>query len=228
MPYHISLDLDFKRNPYKGTYIALEGIDGSGKTYQTDALEEYFRKEGKVVVIAREPRKDSGVLHEVIADVLLGNIKMSPLAMQYLFTADRINNQEEVIIPALKEGKIVIADRSFWSVIPYALSDLKLEFNEQNTNFLLLSQGILSSYPHIIVPDKIMFLNISVDTAMERLSKRPEAKEIYEKRSKIEKHYQGYQWLLHQFKKEFTIINAEYRPEEVTRELVRKLPRSLM
>ena len=187
MPYHISLDLDFKRNPYEGKYFALEGIDGSGKTYQTDTIANYFRKKGKEVIIAREPRKEHGVLHETIANVLLGKIKMSPLALQYLFTADRILNQEETIIPALKEGKIVIADRSFWSIIPYALSDLKLDFTENATNFMLMGQGILSSYHQTVIPDKILFLDISVDTAMERLSGKSEAKEIYEKRSKIEK-----------------------------------------
>lgn len=223
MKYHISLDLDFKRNPYKGTYIALEGIDGSGKTYQTDALEAYFRKIGKEVVVAREPRKESGVLHEVISDVLLGKIKMSPLSMQYLFTADRINNQEEVIIPALKEGKIVIADRSFWSIIPYALSDLKMDFTPDAVKFLLLSHNVLSPYQPTIVPDCIAFLNISVDTAMSRLSGRSEAKEIYEKRSKIEKHTKGYHWLLDNFAAEFTIIDGEQDKSDVTKQIVKSL-----
>lgn len=223
MPYHISLDLDFKRNPYRGTYIALEGIDGSGKTYQTDALEEHLRKKGQEVFVAREPRKDGSPLSEVIMDVLTGKIKLPPLAIQYLFTTDRIMNQKEVILPALEAGKTVIADRSFWSIIPYALSDLRLDFNEENTNFLLLSQGIFATYPHIVVPDKIMFLDISVDTAMERLSKRTEAKEIYEKKSKIEKHYKGYHWLLNAYANEFTIIDGECSQQEVTQKIVKAL-----
>lgn len=223
MNYHIELDLDFKRNPYKGKYFALEGIDGSGKTYQTDALCEYFKKKGQEFVIAREPRKESGVLHEIVSNVLLGKIKMSPLSLQYLFTADRILNQEEVIIPALKEGKIVIADRSFWSIIPYALSDLKLQFTEEATNFMLMGQGILSPYHQTIVPDKIFFLDISVDTSMERLSGKSEAKEIYEKRSKIEKHHKGYHWVLEHYADEFTIIDGECTQKEVTQKIIKLL-----
>lgn len=223
MKYHISLDLDFKRNPYKGTYIALEGVDGSGKTYQTDALEAYFKKKGQDVLIAREPRKEGGPLSEVIMQVLTGEIKLPPLAIQYLFTTDRIMNQKEVILPALESGRTVIADRSFWSIIPYALSDLRLDFNEENTNFLLLSQGILSSYPHIVVPDKILFLDISVDIAMERLSKRTEVKEIYEKRSKIERHYKGYHWLIEHYPAEFSIIDGEQDKKDVTKQLINVL-----
>jgi dTMP kinase len=224
MKYHIAFDVDFKRNPYKGTYIALEGIDGSGKTYQTDALESYFRKKGKEVVIAREPRKEEGALHEVIAGILLGKIKLSsPLAMQYLFTADRMLNQEDVIIPALKEGKIVIADRSFWSILPYALSDLKMEFSEEAANFMLMGQGILSPYHQTIVPNKVLFLDISVDTAMERLSGRSEAKEIYEKRSKVAKHHKGYHWLLEHYGSEFTIIDGEKEMKDVTKQLIKVL-----
>lgn len=219
--YHISLDLEFKRNAFPGTYIALEGIDGSGKTFQTEALTEYFTKKGKEVIVAREPRKEEGVLHEMISNILLGKVKMSPLAMQYLFTADRMLNQEETIIPALKEGKCVIADRSFWSIIPYAVSDLKLDFTEDAVMYLLMSQGILSAYHQTIVPDKILFLDISVDTAMERLAGKSEAKEIYEKRSKVAKHYKGYHWVLDHYGEEFAIINGEQSQKDVTRDIVK-------
>jgi dTMP kinase len=223
MSHNISLNLDFKRNPHKGTYIALEGIDGSGKTFQTDALETYFKKKGHEVLIAREPRKENSPLSNVINDVLTGKIKFSPLAIQYLFTTDRIMNQEEIILPALEAGKTVIADRSFWSIIPYALSDLKLDFNDENTYFLLLSQGILSSPPYIVVPDKIFFLDISVETAMQRLSHRSEEKEIYEKKSKITKHHKGYHWLRERFPEEFKVIDGECSEEEVTKKILQEL-----
>src|SRR4051812_38840306 len=101
MKYHVEFDIDFKRNPYKGVYIALEGIDGSGKTIQTEKLVEYLRSTGRDVVTTREPRKEEGILSGLIHAILFGKIKMSPVALQYLFTADRILNQEETVIPAL-------------------------------------------------------------------------------------------------------------------------------
>lgn len=227
MKYHVAFDIDFRRNPHKGLYIALEGIDGSGKTSQTDAVAAYFEKKGREVIIAREPRKERGVLHETIMDVLLGRIKMTPLAMQYLFTADRMLNQDEIIIPALKEGKIVLADRSFWSILPYALSDLKMEFSDEAAKFMLVGQGILSQYHQTIVPNHVLFLDISVDTAVKRLAGKSEAKEIYEKRSKIEKHYKGYHWLLDHFRDEFTILDGEQSEKQVTKQIVKAMEKSL-
>src|SRR5581483_2417078 len=187
MKHHISFDIDFKRHPYKGCYVVLEGIDGSGKSYQLEAVAKALEKEGKEVVITREPRKEAGVFHELVMDVLLGKVKMPPLALQFLFTADRITNQQETIIPALKAGKTVISDRSFWSIIPYALDDLKMEPNLEITNFLLLNQWVLAPVEQTFVPDKTLLLDISVKSSVDRLAKKDAEKEIYEKQSKIEK-----------------------------------------
>lgn len=214
---------DFKRNPYPGRYIALEGIDGSGKTSQAEAVVSYFQKQGQEVVITREPRKDSGELYQVINDVLIGKIKLPPLAIQYLFTADRIANQENIIIPALKEGKMVITDRSLWSIIPYSVSDLGLALNETTTEFMLVGQGVLSAFQQTIIPDQTLLLDISVGTAIERISSKSATKEIYEKRGRIEKHYNGYHWLLQQFPKEFTVINGEKSQDNVTKAILKQL-----
>ena len=62
MKYHIEFDLDFKRNPYKGLYIAIEGIDGSGKTTQVGKLAEYFEKQGREVLKTHEPTENKEVL----------------------------------------------------------------------------------------------------------------------------------------------------------------------
>ena len=44
MKYKVNFELDLKRNPYKGKYIVIEGIDGCGKTTQVQRLEKYFKK----------------------------------------------------------------------------------------------------------------------------------------------------------------------------------------
>jgi thymidylate kinase len=76
MKYHLELDIEFKRNPYKGQYIVLEGIDGSGKTTQIEKLYEYFTSQGKEVVRTREPRKDEGLIGELIQKILNGRTKV--------------------------------------------------------------------------------------------------------------------------------------------------------
>ncbi len=86
---------------------------------------------------------------------------------------------------------------------------------------MLIGQGILSTHHQTVVPDKILYLDISVATAMKRLSERSEVKEIYEKRSKIERHHRGYKWLLEQYPSEFNIIDGEQDMEGVTEVLIK-------
>lgn len=123
MKYHIELDLEFRRNPYKGLYIALEGMDGSGKTVQIPRLREFFQKEDKEVVTTREPRKE-GLIADIINRLLLGSIDLPKEAFQHLFTVDRFLHHHELVLPALKAGKVVITDRCFWSAIPYGMWEM--------------------------------------------------------------------------------------------------------
>lgn len=221
MNYHISFDLDLCRNPYKGLYIALEGIDGSGKTTQAEKLTEYFKKSGRKVVCTREPRKE-GIIGDIVHQVLLGKIKMPSKALQYLFSTDRVIHQEELIIPSLKEGKVVITDRCFWSAIVYGILDRMEEskYNYKIGDLLLISQSILSMYHQFIVPDFTFYLKISLSTATARISNQEKAKEIYESKEKLKKLINGYEWLTKRFLKEIVTIDGELPVKEVTRKLV--------
>lgn len=123
MKYHIEFDIDFKRNASKGLYIALEGIDGSGKTTQAEKLVATLQSQGREVVRTREPRKDVGLIGKLIQEILHGQTTVSPVAFQYLFSADRQMHHQELILPALEAGKVVVSDRCFWSAIPYGILD---------------------------------------------------------------------------------------------------------
>src|SRR3989344_9542484 len=109
MKYHIEFDIDFRRNPYKGTYISVEGIDGCGKTTQAERLAQYYKEKGQKVITVREPRKE-GFIGDIVQKVLLGDVKVPSVALQYLFSTDRVMHHEEVIMPSLKEGIVVISD----------------------------------------------------------------------------------------------------------------------
>ncbi len=224
MTYHVEFDLDFKRNTSKGLYLAVEGIDGSGKTTQVAKLQEYFLKQGKEVVRTREPRKDKeSLIGELIQKILYGKTTIPPVAFQYLFSADREMHHEDVILPALKEGKIVVSDRCFWSAIPYGIMDREGSVDTNTGNWLMVAQSILSMYHQFTVPDFTFYLDVPLETAMKRLQKSDGQKEIYEDKEKLKKTIMGYQWLLQEFPKEFTVIDALKPVEEVTEEIIAKI-----
>lgn len=223
MKYHIELDMDLKRNPYKGLYIALEGIDGSGKTSQIPFLKEYFEKQGKEVITTREPRKGQGIVADITQQLLLGEIEAPKEVFQYLHTVDRVLHHKELIIPALKEGKIVITDRCFWSAVPYGIWDNGEKYNYDKAKEILIAQGILAMQLQFTAPDITFYFDITPELAIKRLSQKKDAKELYEKEEILEKIVGGYQWLLKEFPKEFTIIDAKGSLAEVTNSMVQIL-----
>ncbi len=223
MKYHIEFDIDFKRNTEKGLYIALEGIDGSGKTTQADRIYQHFEKLGREVVRTREPRRDHGIIGKLIQEILTGQAKVPSKTFQYLFTADRVMHYEEVISPALKAGKIVLSDRCFWSSIPYGIMDRGGNLQENTAVYILVAQSILSMYHQFTVPDFTFYLKIPLDEAMKRLEKSSTGTEIYEDRAKLQKTISGYKWLLQEFPKEFITIDATKLVDQVTDEIVKNL-----
>lgn len=227
MKYHVEFDIDFKRNPYKGVYIVLEGVDGSGKTTQVERLTKYFQSQGKDVVQTREPRKNVGLIGELIQNILHGKTKIPPVAFQYLFSADREIHHTELILPSLKAGKVVISDRCFWSVVPYGLTDRDASIDPNTIAYFLASQSILSMYHQFTLPDYTFYLDLSLTDALRRLRSVEKEREIYESRKILTKIIGGYQFLLNEFPKEFTIVDASQSVEDVTKDILKKLAKKV-
>jgi dTMP kinase len=225
MKQKVNFEIELKKNPYKGTYIAIEGIDGCGKTTQAKILANYFKQKEKKVILTREPRK-KGLIGDLVHKVLLGETDMHPKAFQYLFTADRVMHYEDVIIPALKEGKIVISDRCFWSAIVYGILDrVGKNYNLKEADQILIAQSILSMYHQFIIPDYSFYLKISFDTSLDRIKEKhkKDKKEIYEDKEKLEQVIKGYNWLSKRFKDEIITVNGEKSVNKVTEELLKKI-----
>ena len=218
---HIEFDLRLRENPYKGCYVVLEGTEGSGKTTQVEKLKEYFESKGREVVTTREPRKE-GLIGDMVHKVLLGKLDMNPVAFQYLFSADRMLNHADVVEPALKDGKVVISDRSFWSAIVYGVLDKDQEYSKSNVDRLLVTQSVLSFYHQFIVPDFTIYLKIPLDISMKRIAQeRKQAAEIYEKEDKIQKVIKGYDELFSEFSDTVTEIDGTKSVDVVTSEIVK-------
>ncbi len=95
----------------KGKFITLEGAEGCGKSTHARLLYNYLRRKGYNCVLTREP--GGTLLGEKIRKVLLNpaNRGMSAVCETLLFEASRAVLVEEVIVPSLTKGAIVISDR---------------------------------------------------------------------------------------------------------------------
>jgi len=100
-------------------FITLEGIEGSGKTTQIRRLAEFLEDKGVDCVTTRQPGGTQ--IGENIRSILLdpANSALEPLAELLLYMADRAQHINELIRPALKNGKTVVCDRYFDATLVY-------------------------------------------------------------------------------------------------------------
>ncbi|ADQ13816.1 dTMP kinase [Halanaerobium hydrogeniformans] len=112
----------------EGFFITFEGIEGSGKSTQIKLLGDYLKKEGKEVVITREPGGTE--LGKKIRQLLLdpAHEDMDYRTEILLYTADRAQHFKDVIKPALKAGKVVISDRFADSNLAYQAAGRGLDY----------------------------------------------------------------------------------------------------
>jgi len=101
----------------KGVLIVLDGIDGTGKTTQAKRLLAELGKRGVDAVYFREP-SDSRWGLAIKSKAATGR-SISPEEELELFQKDRQENVEKNLKPALKEKKVVILDRYYFSTIAY-------------------------------------------------------------------------------------------------------------
>lgn len=102
----------------KGLFVVFEGPDRSGKTTQINLLASYLKSRRIKFILTREP--GGCRLSEQIRDILLNPAnKISPISELLLYEAARAQHTAEKILPALKEGKIVISDRFFLATLAY-------------------------------------------------------------------------------------------------------------
>jgi len=101
-----------------GRFIALDGLDGTGKSTQCRLLAEWLRKREYDVVTCRDP--GGTPLGDMIRPILLDHKHdMTPAAEAMLFMASRAELVARVIRPALAEGRWVVSDRYLLANVVY-------------------------------------------------------------------------------------------------------------
>ncbi len=218
MKYHVAFDLDFKRNPFPGKFIVFEGIEASGKTTQTKKIVELLAKTQKVFVTKNPTDGEIGTF--IREEILTGNKKhIPPVSYQYLFAADRVIQQGQVI-EKLKKGITVVCDRYFWSSVAYGIADREGTDYENWEEVSVVALSILSMYHQFLLPDLSIYLDVSLAESARRISDSAKHTEIYDNHSMNIKIKKGYDWLFKKFPNEITVIDGEKPGEEVTREIL--------
>ena len=145
-----------------GVLLALEGVDGSGKTTQAHLLAEALRQRGLEVLLTREPT--SGPAGERLRHYLAGPSRhLSPDEELALFLEDRREHVALVIRPALAEGKVVITDRYYYSSVAYQ-GALGLD-----PALILAANEAFAPRPHLV-----FILTLAPKLAVARLGQSPE------------------------------------------------------
>jgi len=103
----------------KGAFITIEGIEGSGKSTVAEKLQAIIERSGYDVLRTREPggTRISEKLRELLLDP--SNTDISPMTELFLYVASRAQIVDEVIAPALRNGKIVLCDRFMDASVAY-------------------------------------------------------------------------------------------------------------
>ncbi|HEX9883979.1 MAG TPA: dTMP kinase [Desulfobaccales bacterium] len=144
----------------RGLLIALEGIDGSGKSTQAELLAATLQRLGRAVVLTREPT--NGRTGQKLRRYLQGPSRhLSPQEELQLFVADRREHVARLVGPALEAGKIVISDRYYYSSVAYQ-GALGLDPDQ----ILALNESFAPR------PALVFVLNLPVPQAMKRLARK--------------------------------------------------------
>jgi dTMP kinase len=144
----------------KGLFITFEGADGCGKTTQLNLLKDYLTSKGYDVILTREPGGKG--LGEKIREILLNyDGVVSNRCESFLFLADRAQNIDVIVKPAIENGKIVLCDRHTDSSVAYQGYGRGLDINEIDTLNTLATGGLK--------PDLTLVFDVDIKTSMKRV-----------------------------------------------------------
>lgn len=194
-------------------FIVLEGGDGSGKSTLLLKLELYFKELGFPLLITREPG-GTDVSQEIRETLLKPGRSLSAWTELFLYEAARAEHVEKVILPALREGKIVLCDRFTYSTLAYQGygRGLPLDWVDR-----LNTLAIQSCAPNLVV-----WLKIDPLEAKQRILKRAPPQDRLEKES-LQFHqnvFKGFEKIAEQNPDLFIKLDATEKPEVIFENLL--------
>lgn len=191
-------------------FFSLEGIDGSGKTTQLELLANALEAKGYKVVKFREP--GGSIISEQIRSLLLDRTfkgKMDNTTELLLYNAARAQVISEVILPALQDGNIVLADRFAFSTLAYQGYGRNISLKKVNELSAITCENCF--------PELTIILDIDAKESKIRRSKRagtPDRLEA-EADSFFTKVQEGYRQIAKDYPDSVALFNALLPKEEI-------------
>ena len=213
MTNNYNQDQDNQNNQNQGKFIVFEGIDGSGSSTQAQLLYDYCIANNRSAVLSPEPT--SGKIGKLLREFLVGNDyfrdrDLYDQQMAYLFTADRhyhLYNKIDGVKTLTQKNNHVITTRYYFSSLAYNAK------NEQEYQFVsLLNQ----QFPP---PDFLIYCDIPVDVALERIERRS-TKEIYETKDKLIQVSNNFNRILENYSHSYLKVDATLSPEEIHQQIL--------
>jgi dTMP kinase len=203
----------------KGIFITLEGVEGSGKTTQIELLEKVLEAKGLQVIKTQEPggTKIGAMIRKILLDPK--NKEIDPVTELLLYSASRVQHMKEVILPAIKAGKIVLCDRFSDATIAYQGFGRGLDLDEIKKLDLLLTGNMK--------PSLTFLLDLDPEKGLLRAKKRIE-KNSSVREGRIEQEgfsfhkrvREGYLKLAEEEPDRIKVIGADLPVEEVHKRII--------
>ena len=202
----------------KGIFITMEGPDGSGKSTQIQYMKEYFEVNNIPCLFTREP--GGTVIGEKLREIILdkGNDEMCDMTEALLYAASRAQHVEELIKPALNEGRVVVCDRFIDSSIAYqgygrALGDAVRVINENAVCGCM--------------PDVTFLMELDPSIGKSRICQDVQDRLELEKLEFHNRVYEGYKEIAKLYSNRFVEINAAREKEEIREDIIGHLDKVL-
>lgn len=192
----------------KGIFITLEGADGSGKSSFAARIEKELTNLGIQYIMTREP--GGTIIGEQIRGILLDNDhdEMSARAEALLYAASRAQHVDEVIRPALAQGKLVLCERYILSSIAYQGYGRLLGEDPVADINRFATGGLM--------PDATLFFSIDPRLTLARKALAPDRLEE-EGAAFHHRVYEGYVQAVHSYPGKVITIDATQTEDEVFR-----------
>lgn len=205
------MKIQLKEHNFPGKLIVLCGVDGSGKTTMLNMIKNYLEQKGITnYVITKQPRDTVRNMDIFKKMMYTKNPNIDYRAVLLLTLSERIQHCHEEIIPALKEGKIVISDRYIFTTIANMFARGYLD-----------EKWFFDVIKHIIKPDIAFLADAEPELAIKRILSREYEKNRYLDQKLLINVSNQYRKLIPSA--DFKVINTNNEPHLAFEEVIKQL-----